>query len=121
MNVASLRSGLAGALLLGSLLTSSAAHADGTHKELRGCISARTDTTITLKTSGDETVDVDTTWLKPSFRDTLTAECVIVEANLVDGKLMAESVEVDDDSTNHANRQDRDKEEDDHDSGHNDD
>ena len=59
---------------------------------LSGCVSERTDKTITLNTSGDEIVTVDITWLKTEDLNEALVDCVTVQAVTVDGKLMAESI-----------------------------
>jgi hypothetical protein len=114
----SLVAGVAGVLLLGSV---SVARADDSHKVFTGCVTDRTDTSVTLKTSGSESITIDTTWLKPDQLDTLTADCVTISTVVKDGKYIAESIEDDDSSNNQGGRHDKDKEEDDHDGGHNDD
>ena len=80
---------LVSGILGGSVMT--AAASDRTI--FAGCVKARTDTTVTLSTSGGEEIMIDTTWLKAGMLDTLTSECMTVSALTVDGKYMAESVE----------------------------
>jgi len=80
---------LVSGLLWGSVATVSAN--DGT--VFSGCISQRTDTTVTLETSANERIAIDTTWLKPDMKDILLAECVTIQAVTVEGRFVAESVE----------------------------
>lgn len=61
----------------------------GAHRE-------RTDKSIVLNTSGGETIEIDTTWLKPTMQDALTEECLTVTALVVEGRYVAESVEAGD-------------------------
>lgn len=79
----------------GLVAAATSAHA-GDRTEFSGCITERADASITLKTSGNETVTVDTSWLKADMADTLTAECVTIMAVTVDGRYVAESVEAGD-------------------------
>jgi hypothetical protein len=58
-----------------------------------GCVVERTDTSITLSTSGDGRIVIDTTWLKPTMRDSLASECLTVSTLEVEGRHVAESVE----------------------------
>ena len=58
-----------------------------------GCISQRTDTSVTLDTSGNERITIDTTWLKPDVKEILLAECVTVQTVKIEGKYFAEAVE----------------------------
>jgi len=103
---------VAGVLLLGGLLLGSLrpVSADDRRTTFSGCVTERTDASITLKTSGKETVVIDTTWLKPTMRDTLTSECLTVSALTIDGKYVAESVDEGID-----NEASSDKDKDDHD------
>jgi len=59
----------------------------------RGCVVDQTDTSITLATSGNERVAVDTTWLKPSLLADALTDCVTVTTLLIDGRYVAESIE----------------------------
>ena len=59
----------------------------------QGCVVERTDTTITLATSGDERVVIDTTWLKPNLLADALTDCVTVQTLKVDGRYIAESIE----------------------------
>src|SRR4051794_17220549 len=61
-----------------------------------GCVTERTDKSITLDTSGGEAITIDTTWLKPDANDALTADCLTVTTMMVEGRYVAESVEVGD-------------------------
>ena len=61
-----------------------------------GCVTARSDKSITLDTSGGESITIDTTWLKPTMSDALTEDCLTVTTMLVDGRYVAESVEAGD-------------------------
>lgn len=81
--------GLLGGLLVGSVATASA----DDRAVFAGCVAARTETTVTLDTSARERVTIDTSWLKPDFRDILTADCLTFTTVMVDGRYMAESVE----------------------------
>ena len=47
--------------LSGSVMTASA----NDRTIFAGCVKERTDTAVTLDTSGGETITIDTTWLKP--------------------------------------------------------
>jgi hypothetical protein len=58
-----------------------------------GCVIERGDKNITLKTSGGETIPIDTGWLKPTMYDALAEDCVTVTTMIVDGRYVAESVE----------------------------
>jgi len=62
----------------------------------RGCVVAKTDTTITLATTANERVDVDTTWIKPAALADALTDCVTVTALTVDGRYVAESIEAGD-------------------------
>jgi hypothetical protein len=76
-----------------------------------GCVTERGDKTITLKTSGDESIQIDTSWLKPEANDVLTADCMTVTTTLVEGKYMAESVEEGDEPNDvHSDRVQHEKE-----------
>src|SRR6476659_5908926 len=99
----------AAGLIVGGLFWGGAApaSADNNHTVLAGCVTERTDTSVTLKTTGNEQVTVDTTWLKPSMRDALAAECMTVSTMTVDGKYMAESVDEGIDNETSADRTDR--------------
>ena len=61
-----------------------------------GCVTERTDKSITLDTSGGEAITIDTTWLKPTMQDALTADCLTVTTMVVEGRYVAESVEAGD-------------------------
>ena len=80
---------LVSGLLAGSVMTAAA----NDRTIFAGCVKARTDTTVTLNTSGGEEIVIDTTWLKAGMLDTLTSECMTVSALTVDGRYVAESVE----------------------------
>ena len=83
---------LVSAALAGAVVTAEAAD----RTIFAGCVTERTDTTITLDTSGGELITIDTTWLKPTMADALTADCLTVTAMTVEGRYVAESVEVGD-------------------------
>lgn len=88
-----IRRAAATALVAGFLLqavSNPAAASDRT--TLSGCVTERTDKTITLSTSGDELVTVDTTWLKVDDLNEALVDCVTVIALTVDGRLVAESI-----------------------------
>lgn len=53
---------------------------------------------MTLKTSGGESILIDTSWLKPTSNDTLTEDCLTFTTLIVEGRYMAESVEAGDES-----------------------
>jgi len=83
-------------VLTGLPLLVPAADADN-RAEFRGCVVSRTDTAITLDTSGDELVTIDTTWISQAkLGEALTDDCVTVKAVIVDGRFMAESIEAGD-------------------------
>src|SRR5262245_25397918 len=85
------------AALVGGLLCASvgtAAANDG--KVFAGCVTDRTDTTVTLDTSAKEHITIDTTWLKPGFRDALAGDCMTISTEIVEGKYMAVAVEAGD-------------------------
>jgi uncharacterized protein YggE len=77
------------ALLVGPAATASASD----RTTFRGCVVDKTDTTITLSTSGDETVIIDTTWLKPNLLADALTDCVTVTTLTIDGHYVAESIE----------------------------
>jgi hypothetical protein len=81
-----------------------------------GCITSRTDSTVTLNTSAKETIAIDTTWLTPGFKEILLADCVTVQTEKVDGKYMAESVEEGVDPDKQADKTAHAGDDDDHDS-----
>lgn len=81
-----------GVALAGAGLTAEAAD----RTIFAGCVTERTGTTITLDTSGGELITIDTTWLKPTMADALTADCLTVTTMMVEGRYVAESVEVGD-------------------------
>jgi hypothetical protein len=61
-----------------------------------GCVTERTDKSITLNTSSGAAITIDTTWLKPTMQDALTADCLTVTTLMVEGRYVAESVEAGD-------------------------
>ena len=77
-----------------------------------GCVTERGDKSITLKTSGGETIPIDISWLKPTMYDALAEDCVTVTAMLVDGRYVAESVEDGDEPNEVHNDRDRHEKED---------
>jgi hypothetical protein len=81
-----------------------------------GCITSRTDTTVTLNTTAKETITIDTTWLKQDFKEMLLADCVTIQTEKVDGKLMAESVEDGVDPDKQADKTAHEGDDEDHDS-----
>jgi hypothetical protein len=83
---------LVSAALTGSVMTAHAAD----RTVFAGCVTERTDKSVTLDTSGGETITIDTSWLKTDARDTLTADCLTFTTMMVEGRWMAESVEVGD-------------------------
>ena len=87
---------LSAGLIVGGLFWSSGgpvAAAGNDRTILSGCVTERTDSSVTLNTTGGEQVTVDTTWINASMRDALTAECVTMSTMMVDGKYTAESVD----------------------------
>ena len=114
---------LVGVALSGLVMTAEAAD----RTVFAGCVVERTDKSITLDTSGDERITIDTTWLKPTMQDALTADCLTVTTMIVEGRYVAESVEVGDepnevqgvandrspDRENRANDEEREKQDDD--------
>jgi hypothetical protein len=83
---------LVGAVLSGSVMTAGA----NDRTVFAGCVKERTDKSITLDTSGGELITIDTTWLKPTMYDSLTADCLTVATVMVEGRYVAESVDVGD-------------------------
>ena len=84
-------------VLIGAALAALATSAAADDRTVfAGCVTDRTDTSITLDTSGDELMTIDTTWLKPTMYDALTADCLTVTAVVVEGRYVAESVEAGD-------------------------
>lgn len=84
-------------LLVSAALAAAVVTAEAADRTIfAGCVTERTDTTITLDTSGGELITIDTTWLKPTMADALTADCLTVTAMTVEGRYVAESVEVGD-------------------------
>src|SRR5689334_3690201 len=81
--------GLVGGLLVGAVGSASA----DTETVFAGCVTDRTENSVTLDTSARESVKIDTTWLTPGFREILAADCVTITTVMVEGKYMAESVE----------------------------
>ena len=85
------------ALLAGLLLHAASPPAAASDRTtFRGCVTERTDETITLNTSGDETVTVDTTWISRDALNAALVDCVTVTAVTVDGRFVAESIEAGD-------------------------
>ena len=85
------------AVLVGVALSGSVATAEAADRTIfAGCVAERTEKTITLDTSGGETITIDTTWLKPTMYDALTADCLTVMTMMVEGRYVAESVEAGD-------------------------
>ena len=113
---------LVGVALSGLVMTAEAAD----RTVFAGCVVERTDKSITLDTSGDERITIDTTWLT-TMQDALTADCLTVTTMIVEGRYVAESVEVGDepnevhgvannrspDRENRANDEEREKQDDD--------
>jgi hypothetical protein len=99
---------LVGGLFLGGSLGASSTVSAGDETFFAGCITNRTDTAVTMSTSAQEVVTIDTTWLKQEMRDILLADCVTVNTVMVDGKYVAQSVEEGDerDQTNRAVKDD---------------
>ncbi len=76
-------------------VTAHPAHA-GDRTTFRGCVFERADGHITLTTSADERVSVDTSWIGQDSLDAVLVDCVTVTALTVDGRLVAESIEAGD-------------------------
>jgi len=87
-----LLSALAGALLVA---TTTVAHAEN-RTVFAGCVVERTNSTIILKTDGDEIILIDTSWVVSTMADALSADCLTVKTLTVDGRYVAESVEAGD-------------------------
>jgi hypothetical protein len=68
----------------------------GDRTTFRGCVTDRTEAAITLATSADEHVTVDTSWIHPNVLDAVLVDCVTVTALTVDGRFVAESIEAGD-------------------------
>jgi hypothetical protein len=83
---------LVGAALSGPVMAAQAAD----RTVFAGCVAERTDRSITLDTGGGEAITIDTTWLKPTMSDALTADCLTVTTMLVEGRYVAESIEAGD-------------------------
>jgi hypothetical protein len=82
------------AVALFAMLASTAATANASDRTIfRGCVIDRTATTITMDTSADERVVIDTTWLKPNVLADALTDCVTVTTLVVDGHYVAESIE----------------------------
>jgi hypothetical protein len=90
--VAGALSGPMASVTPGSVMTASAAD----RTVFAGCVTERTDKSITLDTSSGALITIDTTWLKPTMNDTLTADCLTVTTMMVEGRYIAESVEAGD-------------------------
>jgi len=76
-------------------IVASGAHASD-RTIFQGCVVGRTDTSLTLATSGDEQVTIDTTWLRPDALANALTDCVTITAVTVDGHYVAESIEAGD-------------------------
>ena len=62
----------------------------------RGCVVGQGMDTLTLATSGDERVEIVTTWLRPEDLAAALSECVTVRTVRVDGQYVAESIQAGD-------------------------
>ena len=62
----------------------------------RGCAVDQGADTLTLATSGDERVDIVTTWLRPEDLASALVDCVTVRTVRVDGRYVAESIQAGD-------------------------
>lgn len=80
----------------GALVVGTGAALAGDRTTFSGCILERQDSTIILSTSGDELVTIDTSWLRSGVLDAVGNDCVTVTTMLVDGRFVAESLEVGD-------------------------
>jgi hypothetical protein len=117
------RRAAATALLAGLLLhvASQPAAADD-RTTFSGCVTERTEKAITLNTSADETVTVDTTWLKPDALDEALQDCVTVTSVTIEGRYVAESIVAGDEKSQaKSERERRDEQDDDKDGNKNDD
>ena len=92
MRVGSLVAALVGAVVIGSTMTVMA----GDRTIFRGCVVERFDGTITVATSFDERIAVDTTWIRPETLSAALVDCVTVTAVVVEGRYVAESIEAGD-------------------------
>jgi hypothetical protein len=87
------RVGLLGGLVGGLFVGEVGSAAADTETVFAGCVTDRTENSVTLDTSARESVTINTTWLTPGFREILAADCVTITTVMVEGKYMAESVE----------------------------
>jgi hypothetical protein len=62
----------------------------------RGCVVERTEATVTLHTSADERVTVETSWIAADALNAVLVDCVTVKAMTIDGRFVAESIEAGD-------------------------
>jgi hypothetical protein len=85
------------ALLAGAALALPLTGADAADRtSFAGCVTDRAEKSITLATSSDGSITIDTSWLGPGMYDALSAECLTVTTLLVEGRYVAESVEAGD-------------------------
>jgi hypothetical protein len=93
----SIKRTVAAALLAGLLVhVAGQTAAANDRTTFRGCVTERTDNAITLHTSANEIVTVDTGWIKPDALSAVLVDCVTVTAVTVDGRFVAESIEAGD-------------------------
>ncbi|MGE3272416.1 MAG: hypothetical protein AB7P40_26950 [Chloroflexota bacterium] len=85
---------IAAASLFGLGAARAAVAADRT--TFQGCVTERTEMGIVLRTSADELVAINTTWIDPNMLDSVLVDCVTVTALTVDGHYVAESIEAGD-------------------------
>ena len=64
--------------------------------DFRGCAVDRGADTLTLATSGDERVEIVTSWLRPEDLASALVDCVTVRTVRVDGQYVAESIQAGD-------------------------
>ena len=85
------------AMLLGvAVAAPSAASAADDSTLFRGCVVAQGTDTLTLATSGDERVEIDTSWPRPEDLATALVDYVTIRTVRVDDRYVAESIEAGD-------------------------
>ena len=89
------RAALLGAALHGMVPMASPAVADD-RTVFHGCVVGQSTDALTLATSGDERVEIMTTWLRPEDLASSLVDCVTIRAVLVEGRYVAESIQAGD-------------------------
>ena len=84
------------ATLFGLLASGPRPAAADDHVTFRGCAVDQGADTLTLATSGDERVEIVTTWLRPEDLASALVDCVTVRTVRVDGRYVAESIQAGD-------------------------